>query len=322
MFGTGAAASARYEGLVRFSAVITCYNYREYVCDAVDSALAQTLPPCEVVVVNDGSTDDSLARLTDRFAAAPSVRVLTQENAGQLAAFANGCSVATGDVVCFLDADDLWEPNYLRELDSLYGRHDPPDMVLSNLRRFGNAEGIWHRRPEDEDLGLAVLTAWFLRTIPQAPTSSISLRRRLALRVLDLPESVRADWRTRADDCLIIGAQILGARTLALAQPHVRYRVHAANNWAQQPLTKLATARYKLSISTLADAYAARAGLTPRLLGYAYLEFRTRPSVTWQDLATYLWLQWRAPQPFFFMPRPVASMLKHYLHAWRGSGPQ
>jgi hypothetical protein len=310
------------EDFVVFSVVITCYNYREYVCDAVASALAQTLPPSEIVVVNDGSTDDSLARLCNQFGNSSSVRVMTQANSGQLAAFANGCSAATGDIVCFLDADDLWEPNYLRALESVYRQNDPPDVVLSNLRRFGSADSIWHRRPRDEDLGLGVLTAWFLQTIPQAPTSSISMRRGLAMRVLDLPPSILAHWRTRADDCLLLGANILGARTIALAQPLVRYRVHSANNWAERPLTKLEMARYKLFVSTLADSYAGRAGVSPRLLGYAYLEFKTKPRATWQEFVTYMWLQWRAPRPFFLLARPVASMIRHYFHCLRERGPR
>jgi glycosyltransferase involved in cell wall biosynthesis len=303
------------EELVQFSAVVTCHNYRDYVCDAVDSALGQTLPPCEIIVVNDGSTDDSLERLTDRYAGLPTVRLVTQTNTGQLAAFINGCGAATGDIVCFLDADDLWEPDYLRRLEAVYGASEPPDLVLSNLQRFGSAQGIWHSRQNDEDLGLGVLTAWFLHMIPQAPTSSVSMRRRLVQEVLDLPECTRANWRTRADDCLILGAQVLGARTFALAQPLVRYRVHSANNWARRPLTNLAIARYKLAISMLADSYGRRAGLSVRLLECASLEFRTKPRPTWHDLFTYLWLQWQAPRPFFLLLRPVASMLKHFLRS-------
>jgi glycosyltransferase involved in cell wall biosynthesis len=274
------------------------------------------LPPCDVLVVNDGSTDDSLARLAARFGNSPSVRVLTQENLGQLSAFTVGCRAATGDIVCFLDADDLWETDYLRALEAVYGRKSAPDMVLSNLRQFGDAEGVWHRRAEDQDLGLGVLTAWFLRRIPQAPTSSISMRRALALRVLDLPESLRDEWRSRADDPLILGASIFGARTLALAQPHVRYRVHGANTWAKQPLSKLDSARYLLRMYTLADWYAGRASVGTGLLGYAYLEFRTKPHPRWPELFTYLWLQWRAPRPFVLLPRPVGSMIKHFFQSF------
>jgi glycosyltransferase involved in cell wall biosynthesis len=302
---------------VRFSVVITCYNYCDYVCDAVAGALAQTLPPCEILVVDDGSTDESVARLTGRFGHSPTVRVLTQDNSGQLAAFVNGCDAATGDVVCFLDADDLWEPDYLSALESVYGRKEPPDMVFSNLRQFGNAEGIWHQRTQDEELGLGVLTSGFLLTIPQAPTSSISMRRSLAVRVLEVPESFRADWRTRADDCLILGANIFGALTLALAHPHVGYRVHGTNTWALRKLTKLENARYKLRVSALAHWYVERAGVSAQLLCYAFLEFRTKSHARWPELFTYLWLQWRAPQPFFDLPRPVASIIKHFIYSRR-----
>ncbi|RQP26556.1 glycosyltransferase family 2 protein [Piscinibacter terrae] len=86
------------------SVVITCFNYERYVGDAILSALTQTVPPDEIVVVNDGSTDGSagvLAAFGDR------IRVVSQANAGQIAALNNGYAHARGDIVLFLDADDL-----------------------------------------------------------------------------------------------------------------------------------------------------------------------------------------------------------------------
>jgi glycosyltransferase involved in cell wall biosynthesis len=300
---------------VRYSVVISCYNYAEFVCEAVESALAQSLPPVEVVVVDDGSTDDSRERLAARFGSVPAVRLISQPNRGQLAAFITGCSATTGDVVCFLDADDLWERTYLAGLESAYGGEEPADLVLSNLVKFDRASGVWHVRRHDEDRGLNILPAWFLRTIPQAPTSSISMRYALAVKVLDLPDAVRADWRTRADDCLILGACILGGRVRLLAHPHVRYRVHGANNWMAHRLTDTSLARYKLHISRLADWYGISAGISAGLLEYAFLEFKTKTHPSWQEFFIYCWLQWRAPRPLFLLPRPIASIVKHMIRS-------
>jgi len=88
----------------RVSIVITCFNYERYVGLALRSALEQTIPPLEVIVVNDGSTDGSAAVLAgfgDR------VTVINQENRGQIAATNRGYAAARGDIVMFLDADDL-----------------------------------------------------------------------------------------------------------------------------------------------------------------------------------------------------------------------
>ena len=88
----------------RVSIVIPCYNYAHYVRLAIESALAQDWPDVEVVVVDDGSTDASpqvIASFGSR------IRAAHQPNSGHVAAFNHGFTLSTGDIVIFLDADDL-----------------------------------------------------------------------------------------------------------------------------------------------------------------------------------------------------------------------
>lgn len=88
-----------------FAVIIPTYNRSNYVCAAIDSILAQDAPPEEIIVVDDGSTDDTLAVLAgygDR------IRVIAQANAGVAAARNAGAAVATADWLTFLDSDDLW----------------------------------------------------------------------------------------------------------------------------------------------------------------------------------------------------------------------
>lgn len=92
------------------STIIPTFNYGPFVTAAVESALAQTYPETEVVVVDDGSTDDTRARLQpylDR------VRYVFQENQGLSAARNTGIKAAQGGWVAFLDSDDLWHPQKL-----------------------------------------------------------------------------------------------------------------------------------------------------------------------------------------------------------------
>ena len=91
----------------RVSVVVNNYNYARYLPDALDSAIGQRGEGAEVIVVDDGSTDDSRA-VIDRYA--DRVRIILQENLGQKAAFNAGFSAATGDVVIFLDSDDILDP--------------------------------------------------------------------------------------------------------------------------------------------------------------------------------------------------------------------
>jgi glycosyltransferase involved in cell wall biosynthesis len=87
------------------SIIIPCYNASRWIDDALSSALSQTWPRCEVIAIDDGSTDDSLERL-QRFAS-KGVVVLSQPNRGAAAARNVGLAAAHGDYVQFLDADDL-----------------------------------------------------------------------------------------------------------------------------------------------------------------------------------------------------------------------
>lgn len=96
-------------GDLTVTALITNYDYAGYLGQAIDSVLDQEYPgPIELLVVDDGSTDHSdevLARYGDR------VRVIRQENRGQLLAMREGLAAGTGGIVCFLDADDAWTPD-------------------------------------------------------------------------------------------------------------------------------------------------------------------------------------------------------------------
>jgi glycosyltransferase involved in cell wall biosynthesis len=92
------------------SVIIPTYNYACFLREAIDSALVQTRPPLEVIVVDDGSTDDTaavLARYGDR------IRVLRQQNQGVATARNTGIAAARGDYLAFLDSDDAWHPRKL-----------------------------------------------------------------------------------------------------------------------------------------------------------------------------------------------------------------
>ncbi len=94
------------------SVIIPCRNGAAFLREALDSVLAQTQPPREVIVVDDGSADGSGA-IAESYG--PPVRVLRQENLGPSAARNRGIEQARGDWLAFLDADDVWEPTKLEK---------------------------------------------------------------------------------------------------------------------------------------------------------------------------------------------------------------
>src|SRR5258706_6591961 len=106
----------------RISVIIPTFNSAALVTAAVDSVLAQTTPPTEILVVDDGSTDDTRQRLAPY---AGRLRYLHQQSKGVAAARNLGLKQATGEFVAFLDADDIWHPRKLeRQLTAMTANPD------------------------------------------------------------------------------------------------------------------------------------------------------------------------------------------------------
>jgi glycosyltransferase involved in cell wall biosynthesis len=110
------------------SVVIPAYNRSRFIAETLESVLAQTLPPDEVLVVDDGSTDDTAA-IAESYA--PRVRVFRRSNQRAAAARNFGVQQATSEWIAFNDADDLWEPNKLeRQMEEL-ARHPETDICYT-----------------------------------------------------------------------------------------------------------------------------------------------------------------------------------------------
>ena len=110
---------------MKVSAVIPTYNRRSYIPRAIDSVLAQTVPVDEILVVDDGSTDETAELLSERYGAR--VRIIKQANTGVSGARKRGIQEAKGDWIAFLDSDDEWMPGRNAQLLEAEGR--VPDDV-------------------------------------------------------------------------------------------------------------------------------------------------------------------------------------------------
>lgn len=129
---------------MKFSIVIPLYNKAPYIHCTIESVLAQTLTNFEVIVVDDGSSDggaELVAAMTD-----PRLRLVRQANAGVSAARNLGISLARGDWVAFIDADDWHHPRYLATLLALQQAHPDADTVATNFLPVPDAHGAWPPR--------------------------------------------------------------------------------------------------------------------------------------------------------------------------------
>lgn len=127
------------------SVVIPTYNYGHFVVGAVESVLAQTYPNVEIIIVDDGSRDDTKARLEPFMGR---IRYIYQDNQGLSAARNTGIGAATGQWIAFLDSDDSWHPRKL-ELQMAY-LDGHPEVGLLATQYFTNLSSGWPDIAEQE----------------------------------------------------------------------------------------------------------------------------------------------------------------------------
>lgn len=123
---------------VRYSFVISAYNYADYIMDAVNSVLAQAVSrnDVEVVVVDDGSTDDTWFLLKSMSEKEPRLRAFFQENRGPAAARNAGAEKARGEFVWFLDADDCLADRAIDAFDRVVDEFPGLDMLFGGYQSF------------------------------------------------------------------------------------------------------------------------------------------------------------------------------------------
>lgn len=122
----------------KFSVTIPLYNKEAYVRKSLESVAAQTYKDFECIVVDDGSTDNSLAivkefveYIDDRWID-DRLTIISQPNSGVAAARNNGVKASCGEYVCFLDADDWWKPTWLEEMDKLTTEFPDAGLYATN----------------------------------------------------------------------------------------------------------------------------------------------------------------------------------------------
>ncbi|EKS33759.1 glycosyltransferase family 2 protein [Afipia clevelandensis] len=130
--------------MTQVSVVMAAYNAELYVAEAIDSVLRQSVPPAEVIVVDDGSTDSTRA-IVESFS--PRATLVTQDNRGQTAALNRAIGMARGELLAFQDSDDIWaEEKQARQLAAL---QTAPELgaVFGLMKQFISPDVPLERRP-------------------------------------------------------------------------------------------------------------------------------------------------------------------------------
>jgi len=221
---------------VKTSVIICSYNYARFLDECLTSVISQTRPPDEVIVVDDGSTDET-AETVRRF---PDVRYIRQNHAGKAMAFNRGFEAAQGDILCHLDADDYWMPFKLERILQVWSQG--PAGGITHLADYVDpwgrpvfardsdtpGSGDPHRNPMRLDFR-QVLQSVFLyrprnvRRYPLGVFNTVTVHRAAVEDLFPLP----ASWGLAVDWALFLGAARFGL--WVVPEKLSAYRFHGGN---------------------------------------------------------------------------------------------
>jgi GT2 family glycosyltransferase len=232
------------------TAVVGAYNAEQYIGETIESLLAQTRPPDEIIVVDDGSTDSTRAIL-DSFGGR--IRVVDQTNGGCPAAFNRAFSEAMCDYVGMCGADDLWAAAKLEQQAAALEAHPEIDVAFGGSRSFGAADAPWPDPPGEGIMDSErLMDELFRENIICA--SSILVRRSLWQQLGPFLEQVNGE-RFACDD-YEYWLRALGHGAVFHYGPglHTLYRRHGSNaTLAQSWVCRSRTATHLLHANAVAD---------------------------------------------------------------------
>ncbi len=174
------------------SVLITNYNYATFVGKSIESALRQTYRRFEIIVCDDGSTDNSLEIIRHCASQEARVKLIEKQNGGHASALNAAFAASQGEVVALLDADDEWYPHRIERTITAFRK---PDVgLVTHLLKAVNMSDklIRPSTPPQLDSGWLIPKILQGRPIYLSPASGISLRREVAQLVFPLPENLRS----------------------------------------------------------------------------------------------------------------------------------
>lgn len=175
------------------SILINNYNYGRFLTEAIDSALNQTYSNIEVIVVDDGSTDNSreiIKSYEER------IIPILKPNGGQASAFNAGFAASRGEIICFLDSDDIFKPEKVAEVVNAFEEHQDISWCFHPLELFSKNSEIIRENytgvSGKYNLSLSIKRGKLKGKLPFAgtATSGVCFKRSLLQLILPMPEAI------------------------------------------------------------------------------------------------------------------------------------
>ncbi|HTU33376.1 MAG TPA: glycosyltransferase [Candidatus Acidoferrum sp.] len=206
------------------SVVIDTYNYGRFIDEAIKSTLDQDFPKeqTEILVVDDGSTDDTAERVRKY---GDTVKYFRKENGGQASAFNFGIERAKGELVAFLDGDDVWMPNKLSRTVETFEK-EPGLVTAYHIYKYWDPKDGWEWEPRAPGRPGDASERRKLLGYLGTPTSSLVFRASAVRRVLPVPENLRF-----MADAYLVGTVVFLGQVGFVEECLAKNRVHGENLW-------------------------------------------------------------------------------------------
>ena len=222
----------------KVSVLVSNYNYGEYIGQAIESVLKQTYESFELIICDDGSTDNSRQVVAEYCGRDSRIYLISKENGGQASGFNAAFAASSGELICFLDSDDLFRPSKLGCIVDVHHRAPEAGFGLHRVQRVNRQrqpQGVWPRAsvlPHGWHGEQMLEEGGVLSYMP--PTSGLTLHRTVAERIFPLPEA--PPLGAIADQVITRFAPLL---TSVLCNQDVlaEHRLHGANSYGRSEVT-------------------------------------------------------------------------------------
>ncbi len=267
------------------SVIISNYNYGCYIAQAIESVLAQTYQNFELIVVDDGSKDNS-REVIDFYKGC--LTVIFQTNAGQGEAFNTGIAQSQGEIICFLDADDYFHPDKLAKVVAAFIAH-PQWVQIAHCWTSVDKDGVTTNSTL-KALSQGNVRELLLRRGKYAwgPTSGLSYRREALLKVLPIPA------RPRAADTYLTATVPFYGEIGSIQEALMYYRLHGDNRRAHSDNIAYLIEQREDTTACINQA-AANIGIGDRFDIQQDVDYRSLKALqlgggTWVEALQILWL--------------------------------
>ena len=275
------------------SAIIDCYNSEQYIQEAIESVLAQQRRPDEFIIVDDGSSDDTAKIARNLIQDIPWARLIEKENGGQLSCMTAGIVEAKGDLLAFLDGDDIWKTNHLVEAEKQFQAEPKLSLFYGPYDEIGDCSDFKCRAYCHGLIGQTLVLTAAGQSYVGGVNATLVAKSSALKPYLPLPPQIEKDWVVNADNIIVWITSLTGGLKYAASEATVNYRMHPNNN-------------YKKLSSHQPRAF--RKSATARLFEYFERTFYL-PS----DLVRHL------PQEYRAQPNKTKNLRKEYLRALKKS---